>query len=318
MNEKKIFITGVTGFVGRHLAEYFHKQGFVVYGLVRNQKKFLDANISFVKPISGDLNNFPQHLLKEVSFIIHTAGLITAKNKNQYYEVNTAGTKNLAEAVRKYAPDKRLLYISSLAAAGPANIYPRTEVDTEEPVSHYGKSKFLGEKEIEKAVTHFTILRPPVLFGPYDRGMFIPFQYAIKYGIAPVVGGSTSKVDFLFIDDFVKACFQAIHSPATDGKKYFLGGNPLYWKEFWNIVKETSGKKLKHISIPVTFVKGLGYVNDVLKNSMLNSDKVKEIICPNWTSGSEEAKNDFGFKRQTDNFTAIRMTYQWYKQKGWL
>jgi nucleoside-diphosphate-sugar epimerase len=319
MNGEKIFITGVTGFVGRHLAEYFYKEGYKVYGLVRNKQKLEQANIPFVKPVWGSLESISESAIEDFSYIIHAAGVITAKNKNRYYEVNFLGTKRLVEIVNKNLPHlKRFLYISSLAAGGPANSHPRSESDIETPVSCYGESKLLGEKEVKKSISYFTILRPPVLFGPYDRGMLLAFKLPMKFGIAPIVGKNNSQVDFLFIDDFIKACFDAIVSPNTKGKEYFLGGNPLYWQEFWSIVSQVSGKKLKTISIPIFIVKGMGYISNVLGNSMLNSDKVKEIMCSNWTSSDEKAKKDFGFTHHTDNLTAIRITYQWYKQKNWL
>ena len=319
MSQKKVFITGVTGFVGRHMAGYFHSQGYTVFGLVRNKSKFEEAEIPFVNPIWGDLESVPDEALKDIPYFVHVAGVISAKDKNKYYEVNAAGTRKLVEQIKKNSPDfERFLLISSLAAAGPAYDRPRTVQDKEEPVSHYGKSKLAGEQEVQSAISRFTIIRPPVLFGPYDRGMLMPFQVAAKYGIAPVVGKGLAKMDFLYIDDFVKACFDAAHAPAAVGKKYFLGENSLNWMDFWNLMKSASGKKLKVISIPHVIVKGLGIINDITNTSMLNSDKVKELISPNWTSNSVEARKDFNFQRQADNQAAVSSTYQWYKLKGWL
>lgn len=321
MGGEKVFITGVTGFVGRNLAEYLYCQGFIIYGLVRNKLKFLNANIPFVYPIYGDLNDINkwENNLIEKSYIIHAAGLISSAREKYYYEVNSVGTKNLVNAVLKNNPFiKKFLYISSLAVAGCSNSVPRTENDEPQPISHYGKSKLLAEKEAEKLMSKLTILRPPVIFGPYDKGMLMLFRYVLKYGIAPIVRGNNSKVDFLFIDDFTRACYDALLSRNTLGKKYYLGGNPLDWKQFWQLVHEASGKKLKYISLPVLVVKALGFINDIFSNSMLNSDKTKEIICPNWTSSCEMAQKDFDFCRQTDNLTAIRKTLLWYQRKNWI
>jgi nucleoside-diphosphate-sugar epimerase len=319
MGQKKVFITGVTGFVGRHMAGYFYSNGYEVYGLVRNKRKLEEAEIPFVIPVEGDLDNVPDDSLKGIQYFVHVAGVISAKDKNKYYEVNATGTRKLVDQIKKNSPDfERFLMISSLAAAGPAYDRPRTVQDTEEPVSHYGKSKLAGEKEVESAISRFTIIRPPVLFGPFDRGMLMPFQVAAKYGIAPVVGKGLAKMDFLYIDDFVKACFDALHAPDAVGKKYFLGENSLNWIDFWNLMKTASGKKLKVISIPHVIVKGLGLINDITNTSMLNSDKAKELISPNWTSNSAEARRDFNFKRQADNQAAVISTFQWYKLKGWL
>ncbi|MFN8166811.1 MAG: NAD(P)-dependent oxidoreductase [Bacteroidia bacterium] len=319
MNEKKVFITGVTGFVGRHLAEYFHKQGFTVYGLLRDAGKLQEAEIPFVKAVQGDLTHIPDEALKDITYFVHVAGVISARHKEKYYEVNATGTRHLVEQIVRICPDfKRFLLISSLAAAGPALERPRSVQDSEEPVSHYGKSKLAGEKEVESVIKRFTIIRPPVLFGPYDRGMLMPFQVAAKYGIAPIVGNGRSKMDFLYIDDFVKACYDALLSPAAEGKKYFLGENSFNWIDFWKMMNTASGKKLRVICIPQVIVKGLGLFNDLTKSSMLNSDKAKELISPNWTSTSTEAQRDFNFRLQEDTQTALNSTYQWYKSKGWL
>jgi nucleoside-diphosphate-sugar epimerase len=319
MSSKRVFITGVTGFVGRHIAEYFHRKGFEVSGLVRNKQKFADAEIPFVRPVWGDLSKVPAQDLEGVNYFIHVAGVISAKNRAGYFDVNVEGTKNFIGQIKNVNPDfERFLFISSLAAAGPSVAKPRSSEELENPVSFYGQSKNMGEKEVEKSISSFTIMRPPVLFGPYDRGMLLPFQYAGKYGIAPMVGKGSSQLDFLYIDDFVRSCYDAILSPAAAGNKYFLGGNPLTWREFWTLMKEASGKKLRIISIPPAIVKGLGYINDLTNSSMLNSDKVKEITSPNWTSDCREAARDFNFKRQVGNLEAVSSTFKWYKQKGWL
>ena len=106
-----------------------------------------------------------------VTHVIHCAGCTSAQPVSRFYEINQHGTRNVVEAVNAQAGSvRRLVHISSLAAAGPAlPSCPAREQDTPRPVSEYGKSKLAGELEVRNHCrAQFVILRPPAVYGPRD------------------------------------------------------------------------------------------------------------------------------------------------------
>src|SRR5688572_19018556 len=84
---------------------------------------------------------------------------------------------------RVAAPERggagRFVYVSSIAAAGPA---PRgralTGSETPAPVTAYGRSKLAGESAVRECKLPWTIVRPPMVYGPRDREVLKVFQLA--------------------------------------------------------------------------------------------------------------------------------------------
>ncbi|WP_252734356.1 GDP-mannose 4,6-dehydratase [Arenibacter algicola] len=147
-SKKIIFITGITGFTGKHLEEYYSKRGFGVYGT------------TFTEPSSS--NHFKCDILEEEElfkilnklkpeYIIHLAAIsfVAAKDQKNIYNVNIFGTLSLLNALTKldYLPTK-ILIASSAAVYG--NI--EGELGEElcpEPVNHYGNSKLVMENMVK-------------------------------------------------------------------------------------------------------------------------------------------------------------------------
>ena len=149
-NSNNILITGATGFIGGFIVDKALDMGMNVWVAVRpsSSRKYLtDERINF---IHLDFSNTEQ-MVKEMSelrfdYVVHAAGVTKCINAQDFYRVNTLGTKNLVEALLElYMPLKRFVYVSSLSVFG--NIredYPHKDIkdtDTPHPNTNYGKSK---------------------------------------------------------------------------------------------------------------------------------------------------------------------------------
>src|SRR5262249_27707444 len=127
---------------------------------------------------------------------------------------------------------KRFVYVSSLAAAGPASSHdrPKTEAETESPVSAYGESKLAGERELLTFKDRFpvTIVRPPMVYGPKDKAVFGVIR-PVARRFAPMIRGSTpdgSKYySLIHVHDLCRGMIQAAEaSPESvpSGEVFFL------------------------------------------------------------------------------------------------
>ena len=151
MSETKasVLITGANGFVGSRLCRKFLAEGYHVIAGVRRT-----ADLSLLHELDvtyryGDITK-PETLAEMftgVDYIIHNAGVTKVKHSRAFFEINEGGTRNVFEAVAKHNPRvKKVVYISSLAAAGPAeDNRPIDENDPPRPITTYGKSKLAGE-----------------------------------------------------------------------------------------------------------------------------------------------------------------------------
>lgn len=144
-----ILVTGGTGFVGRHLVEALQAEGHRVHLLVRDEKRL--AACRFASPpglVHGDLfasAPFPPG----IETVFHLAAVTKELGAGEFERVNVAGTGALLERLRPLPGLRRVLLLSSLAAAGPGrSAVPLQESDPPSPVSRYGRSKLAQEREL--------------------------------------------------------------------------------------------------------------------------------------------------------------------------
>ena len=100
-----------------------------------------------------------------------------------YFRGNLEATRNLLQACQEYGPeDQKILFVSSLAAAGPSSGDPLTEDLEPRPVSAYGESKLAAERAVLEfgRTRPVIVIRPPAVYGPRDRDTFMLFKSVQK------------------------------------------------------------------------------------------------------------------------------------------
>lgn len=126
LTNKKLLITGATGFTGLHACAYFVRQGCTVVAAGRN-KKTLD---SIQGVISAECHLEDREQVNDLiqtnrpDYILHLAGKNSAseswKHPASYMESNVMGTIYLLEAVRQHCPDSRMVMVGSRLSVDPA------------------------------------------------------------------------------------------------------------------------------------------------------------------------------------------------------
>ncbi|MGY3795222.1 NAD-dependent epimerase/dehydratase family protein [Aquimarina sp. 433] len=148
LSNNRILITGITGFTGKHLEEFYKKNGYDVYGTTFSKSN--DSNHFFCDITKKEEINA---IITDVrpDYIIHTAAIsfVAGENQNEMYKVNVFGTLNLLESVleAKIFP-KKIIIASSAAVYG--SIAPILSEDLcPKPVNHYGNSKLAMENMVQ-------------------------------------------------------------------------------------------------------------------------------------------------------------------------
>ncbi|MDP2808364.1 MAG: NAD(P)-dependent oxidoreductase, partial [bacterium] len=244
-------LTGVTGFIGSHLAESLLDQGFRVKALVRPTSDLRWVKGLELELLSGSLHDsrFLEQAVREADYIFHLAGAVKAKNPKDFYFHNTQATLNLARAALNTDPGlKRFLFVSSQAAAGPAESLERLvcEGDQCRPLSDYGQSKLQAERELLGLSDKLpvTIVRPPSVYGPRDTEVLTYFKW-IQKGLALLPGFRTRHAHLIYVKDLVDGMMLAASSQNSLGKTYFLAGDRSYsWDEISEIIAGCLEKKI--------------------------------------------------------------------------
>lgn len=319
----KTLVTGATGFIGSHLTEELVKRGYDVACLVRKNSDLRWIDGLKIKLVYGDCaEGSLAHLPDDIEYVYHLAGLTKAEREEDYFCVNARGTENLLRALSVKAKGlKRFLYLSSLAAAGPSDDgKPMDETERPRPVSAYGKSKLEGEEITLRYGENMpvTIIRPPAVYGPRDRDLFIFFKM-LKRGFYPYWG--KCYYSMLYVEDLVRGMIQAVESKEAIGKTYFLSDGEIYSND--DIVSEivkTFDTKVIKFRIPLSVMSlFLGLTGALRKRaSIINRDKLKEMGYSYWVCDSTRAENDIGFKPKVTIKEGIKWTADWYRIHRWL
>ena len=229
----KALVTGGTGFIGSHLVEALLQRGAEVRCLVRKTSDVTWLKTLPVAYVYGDCTDKTSlsGIVRDVDQVFHLAGVTKAVSEQTYFEVNAHGTQNLIHACLESHPHPdRFIYLSSQAAAGPSrNGCKRTESDECEPVSPYGRSKRMGE---ELALAHgdelpLVILRPPVVYGPREKDLFVYLRLLAKR-IQPFLTGQEQRFNLCYVGDVIQALLLASDLEHPHGDIFFLSdGNGL-------------------------------------------------------------------------------------------
>jgi len=329
----KVFVTGGTGFVGSHLVDALLERGDDVVCLIRNPAK-LKQRFPHKAPQSvvGDLDDRAalRTGCEGVDAVFHSAGLVAARSRAEFFAVNADGTSRVAEAAAEAAPDLiRLVYISSQAAGGPSRRgVPKTEADEADPISDYGASKLAGESAVRESGLPWTVIRPPGVYGPYDTGFLSVFKFA-RRGVTPVIGDGNQELSLVFVTDLVAALLQAT-LPATESRTYFACHREIvtaaeFARAVHSAVQRSRGTDKKPIVLRLPGwaaratlrLTGTG-ARLVGRATLLSADKGKELLAEAWTCDPTALEGDTGWSASIDLAAGVRQTANWYQENDWL
>ncbi len=325
----RVLVTGGTGFVGSHVVELLLERGYAVTCLVRdtNHLSWLQGrNVEVVRGDCTDTDSL-RAAVRGVSTVIHLAGLTKAKHASEYYRVNHQGTRNVLTACAETNPGlEKFVFISSLAAVGPSpDGRALTESDEPRPVSDYGKSKLLAEKEALQYRNRFpvVILRPSAVYGPRDRDMFELFRWACR-GVTLSMSGGERFINPCFVIDLAGAVLKAVTMATPSGGIYFIAENRSYsWTEFRQTLLATGGVDAIDIKIPVSAAYGIGLVSELVaffgsRPAVTSRQKIREAAQRFWLCSTVKAETELGFRHAFSLEQGLRITWQWYRHNSWL
>ena len=234
MSSKKIFITGIAGFIGFHLAKALHRVGYFVSGcdnfnsyydqtLKRDRARIL--NQLGIEIHELDLNQLNQNhfIFKEIDFthffhLAAQAGVRYSLNDpRSYVENNIRGFLEVLELCRNF-PTMKLLFASSSSIYGLNQKTPFSEDDlTDSPAKLYAATKKSNELMAFSYHHLFQIkmigLRFFTVYGPFGRPDMAYYSFTkaiIEDKPIDVFNQGKMKRDFTYIDDIIDGCVKAL------------------------------------------------------------------------------------------------------------
>jgi dihydroflavonol-4-reductase len=323
----KVAVTGATGFVGGQLMEALRARGDEVACLVRSPEKARDIAKAGARLVTGTLEDEAalRALAEGAEIFYHVAGAVTSLGSNgQFERVNRQGTEAVVRAVRA-AGVPRLLYVSSLAASGPA-VAGAPLLDTSQclPVTDYGRSKLQGEEAVRTGGVPFTIVRPPAVYGPGDR-QFLPAFKMARWGAAAVVGGGRQELSLIHVRDLAQALVAAATSAKSEGRTYHAAHPTVVTqRELIRAIAQALGRsRTAIVRLPTPALMAILHVTSAAADlvggrTVLRPGKAPELLAPAWTCSSEVLAADSGWSARVGLAEGLAETARWYREAGWL
>lgn len=250
--KERILITGITGFVGSHLADYLvERGGSDIYGLKRpnSQLRNIHHLSESVSLINGDLIDQTSlvSLLREVKpdQIYHLGAMSWVSPSwdmpAAYMQTNAIGTINLFEAMRLVGCKARVLISCTPEEFGdvPSEMIPITEETRVEPINPYAASKAAQDMiSIVYASSYgMDVVRTRAFNheGPRRDILGANASFAnqiarIERGLQPPVikvGNLEATRNFTDVQDLVKAYFLAMQK-GLSSELYLIGSQNIY------------------------------------------------------------------------------------------
>lgn len=326
METKRVFVTGVTGFIGGHLIEELARRGHDITCLIRNPKKKSNLTHISLRPVMGDLVNvekLKKHI-KGQDVVFHLAA-IRGERKipwGRYYKINVEATRKLIE-MSTQAGVSKFLYISSVGVHGTSPLQiPADEETPYNPDSYYHKSKMLAEQVVLKQAEFLPtlIIRPTITYGPSDTGFLYRIARNVRRGFFPIVGLGDNKVHILYVKGLVEALIKAMEVNST-GNVYILADkSPIEFRNLIQLVASFMGKKVRTIQVPFKPFMELSEVYDVFVTPITKGMSMKmsfKILSLPWHYNINKAVREIGYQPyQTKEM--VENTLAWYIKQGWL
>jgi nucleoside-diphosphate-sugar epimerase len=323
------FVTGGTGFIGRHLVEQLVSAGWHVVALHRPTSDVTALRALGVRLAAGSITDeasLARAVPDECDAVFHVAGNLSmwsGGNARQTLE-NVDGTRFVAQAAIG-AKAKRFVYTSSAGAWGHQHFIPFDEAAPSNALDspiHYERTKYLAELEVEKAIARglsAVILNPGHVAGRYDAdgwGRMIRLVHERRFpGIPP------GKGTWAFADEVARAHLTAVDAGGV-GERYLLGGTFATFVEVVHVIGELTGRKVPARALPAWAVRALGRVSQwgsvVTRRAPTVTPEIAEAMCrPPHLFRSDKAMRVLGYKAVPLE-TMLRDCFDWMKKEGLL
>jgi nucleoside-diphosphate-sugar epimerase len=354
----RVVVTGANGFIGSHLVEHLIASGDEVRAMVRaganldNLRDALaraDARPELAHASLADVDAMAA-AFDGADIIYHVAGLTAAFTRAEFERANATGVANVLAAIRaaRRRP-RRLVYVSSLMAAGPSHpeVARREHHAPRVGFTLYGDSKLAGEKLVYAAArageVEAVIVRPPAVYGPRD-GDVLQMIRSAKFGLIAQPGLRPAWMSFVHALDLVDGIARAgrrgrpipqdgEHAlagggcpedhvpedpshPAGAGIYFITDGERHTVVSFGKAAAAALGRRALALPFPRAAVLTVAGVNHALgrlrgKAPALTLDKARGSLAPGWWCDDSKAARELEYTPRWPLARGLEQTIAW-------
>ncbi|MBW8010066.1 MAG: NAD-dependent epimerase/dehydratase family protein [Chloroflexi bacterium] len=322
-----IFITGGTGFFGRHLVSLLAARGYKLRLLVRPTSQVGWLEGLDVELIYGDVTNkeILKKGMKNCIYVVHAAGRFRFWGSvEDFNSVNVVGTQMVCEAALEVGV-QRLVHVSTIAIIGkPA---PNEIIDENtacHPQDAYQMSKKAAEEIVFEKVAKdglpAIIIRPGAYYGPGGRyGFNRLFIEEPMRGLRILVDNGERKTFPVFLPDVAEAVLSMLLK-GREGEVYNVSDRSISHAELNFLLSPLLGISQWRLKIPRIFLYAFAGMLEIVAKLTRQEPyyplNLRHYVFNDWDVSSEKARVELGFI-PTPLEEGLKQTVAWYKDGHW-
>lgn len=309
MKDKRVVVTGGSGFIGSHLVKRLLEQGAQVavtvrYGnVIKNER--LREEWTRLKVIEADLRNrgaledvrkFDPHVVFHLAAYNHVGE--SFRQVEECFDVNAKGTANLLDMV---PGTESFIYMSTSEVYGHQSGVPFVETMNPEPISPYAITKYSGElycrmKQRMKGSGRIVVLRPFNAYGPYQSSKAIIPELIINClkgrPIRTTKGEQTRE--FNYVGNLVDGLIDAASDKSTiEGPVNLASGEEVAIRDL---------------------VKKIAALTDTKSSIEIGALEYRPTEIWRMFADSSRARSLFGGTPRVNLDEGLKLTVEWYRQ----
>jgi len=227
MSEHKVLVTGANGFLGRHVARFFARNGHTVIGIGHGSwspHEWRPWGLSEWRRADVSLATLKEYA-EVPSTIIHCAGggsvAFSIEDPIADFVRTVETTAHVLEYIRTVAPTCRIVYPSSASVYGTVDRLPITEDCRTAPISQYGVHKLMAELMVASYARQFGTSAAIVrLFSVYGCGLQKQLLWDACHKFskndATFMGTGNELRDWLHVEDAAALMFAAAENASVE------------------------------------------------------------------------------------------------------
>jgi UDP-glucose 4-epimerase len=295
LNGRTVLVTGASGFIGTHLCRALQLHGVTVHGVSRRARphgggmQWWQSDLADVDETRTLLKSIRPQLVFHLAS--HVAGSRALALVPSMFQANLQSTVNLLTAATEQG-GMRLVMTGSLEE-------PLPEASWALPSSPYACAKYAASTYARMFhrlyQTPVVLLRLYMVYGPgqQDENKLIPYVIRSLFeGRAPELSSGQRQVDWIYVDDVVRALLLAGTAAGIDGKTLDIGSGTLH------TVRAVVDQLVRRIDPSITPRFG------ALAERPYEQERAAEVAA---------STAAIGWRPQTDLADGLARTIEWYR-----